>query len=294
MSLLLFFIFFSLSAFLSPVLSRTASLAGVVDLPGGRRTHAAPTPRAGGLAVFLPLLFALPALTGAVPYLPFALGMGGICLLGALDDAFSLSAPVKLAFQLSVLLVCVALTYRDAPTLFLFFALLFLLSLTNGANFLDGADALLLGVSIPTLIALSVSGTNANAVTLALFALLLGFLPYNRPRAVLFLGDAGSTTLGFTMGYLALFAVFPPDLPTRFAPFTADPLPYLRLVVLFGVFFLDLLATSLSRVANGTSPFRPDRTHVHHRLQRAIGERRTRTLLVTLASILALLFHLSA
>ena len=294
MSLLLFFLFFSLSALLSPLLFRAASFAGVMDLPGGRRTHTTPTPRVGGLAVFLPLLFALPALSGSIPYLPFALGIGGICLLGALDDVLSLSAPTKLAFQLAVLLVCVALTYRDAPALFLIFALLFLLSLTNGANFLDGADALLLGVSIPPLLALSVSDANASAVPLALLALLLGVLPYNRPRAVLFLGDAGSTTLGFTMGYLALLAVFPPDLPTRFAPFTADPLPYLRIVVLFGVFFLDLLATSLSRVANGTSPFRPDRTHVHHRLQRAIGERRTRTLLVTLASILALLFHLSA
>ena len=293
MSLFPFFLLFSLSALLAPFLSRTASFAGVVDHPGGRRLHAAPTPRVGGLTVFLPLLFALPLLTQGIPHLPLALGIGGICLLGALDDAFSLPALVKLVIQLAVLLLSTVLTWRGESALFLFFALLFLLSVTNGANFLDGADALLLGVSLPPLLALSVS-REVGTLALALLALLLGFLPYNRPRAVLFLGDAGSTTLGFTMGYLSLLTVFPLDAPSRFAPFTEDPLPYLRVVVLFGVFFLDLLATSLTRVASGTSPFRPDRTHVHHRLQRAIGERRTRTLLVTLASILALLFHLSA
>ena len=291
MSLSLLLFFFSTASLLSPALARAATKVGAVDLPGGRRQHSYPTPRVGGLAVFLPLLFALGLLPSEAPNLPLALGMGGICLLGALDDLHSLGAAAKLVTQLLLLLFCVTLTYRDAPALFLFFALLFLLALTNGANFIDGADALLLSVSLPPLITLSLLGN--GTLPLALIGLLLGVLPYNRPRALLFLGDAGSTTLGFTMGYLALLHVFPPDLSV-FAPFSEDPLPYLRLGVLFGVFFLDLVSTSLSRIASGTSPFRPDRTHVHHRLARAIGEKKTRILLVILSSILALVFYLSA
>lgn len=292
MSLFLLFFFFCLSALLSPVLSRAASAVGALDTPGGRRRHLYPTPRVGGLAVFLPLLFALGLLQSGTPYLPLALGMGGLCLFGAIDDLRPLSAPTKLAVQSLLLFLSVVLTYPDAPALFLFFALLFLLALTNGANFIDGADALLLGVSLPPLIALSLSEGDA-VLPLALIGLLLGVLPYNRPRALLFLGDAGSTTLGFTMGYFALLSVFAPD-RSSFSPFYEDPLPYLRLGVLFGVFFLDLVATSLSRVANGTSPLRADRTHVHHRLKRAVGERPTRILLVCLGSVLALLFYLSA
>ena len=300
MTILLFFLLFSLSTLASPLAAHFASRADVVDLPGGRRTHIDAVPRAGGVAVFVPLLFALPLLTPrAAWYPPLVIGIGGLVMLGALDDAFSLSPLLRLGVQGVICAVCLALTFPAVLLFEMVPSLFFLLSLINAANFLDGIDALLLSLSVPPLIALSLVSHTVAPIALATCALLLGFLPWNLPRARIFLGDSGSTTLGFLLGYLAIVSLSVPTEAVSLLPsaevHTAQQIarPYPSLVLLYLVFFLDLTTTTLGRILRGVSPFRPDRTHIHHRLSSLVGESRTRRLLFFLSVLSSVSFLLA-
>ncbi len=288
MTIFLFFLLFCTSALTSHLAALAGVRVGVVDLPGGRRTHLGAIPRVGGVGIFLPFLFILPAITTHASYLPIAVGVGGICLLGTLDDALTLSPIVRLIVQGVLCTLALLLTFPGISALALTPSLLFLLALINSANFLDGIDALLLYIALPPLVALALSSNTTSPVALAVLALLLGFLPWNVPRARIFLGDSGSTTLGFVLGYLALVTLASPSIQL------ASPLPYLRLILLFFVFFLDLTTTLTGRILRGASPFRADRTHIHHRLTGLVGESRTRRLLFGLSSATSLLFLLTA
>lgn len=302
MTIPFFFLLFSLGVLSTPIAALIGTRVGVVDLPGGRRTHLGTIPRAGGIAIFLPFLFFLPAVTPhSTAYLPIAIGVGGLCLLGALDDALTLSPTVRLIIQSLLCALALFLTFPAMKAIAFFLSLLFLLALINSANFLDGIDALLLSLALPPLVALALSSNATAPVALTVCALLLGFLPWNLPRARIFLGDSGSTTIGFIMGYLALVTL-------HFTTASSSPLsptvsiwtlpgiiaPYLRLILLFFVFFLDLTTTLAGRILHGVSPFRADRTHIHHRLTALIGESRTRRLLFALSSASSLLFLLTA
>ena len=180
-----------------------------VDLPGERRLHALPTPRGGGVAIAAVLLAATPGLgEGGVLV---ALGLLVTAGVGLIDDLRPLPALPKLGLQ-AVGALPLALAWPLAPDALGTFAAIaaawaVVMVLVNFWNFIDGSNgmaasqALLVGAAV---VALAGVASPAGWLGLAMVAGCLGFLPFNVPVARLFLGDAGSFTLGYGVAALLL------------------------------------------------------------------------------------------
>ena len=185
----------------------------LVDLPGERRSHAVPTPRGGGAAIAVVLVLATAWLAWRAPgYLPLLAGFGTgvalVSLVGWLDDHRPLSAWLRLGVHVvagGLFAAGTWLQWGDALVAMVAFGAT--VGLVNVWNFMDGIDGLaatqaLLVSAIPVALA----GMPGLALGLALGAATLGFLPWNFPRARLFLGDVGSGALGFAVGGLVAMA----------------------------------------------------------------------------------------
>ncbi len=260
----------ALAAVLSWALTGLARIyavrAGLVDHPGERHSHQAPTPRGGGLGPVLALLA-----VAALP-LPFQLpawwwnclapALGGIALLGWWDDHRSLSVRLRLGVQAAIiawLLFCFLSAGWAATLPALVLAGLFLAWMTNLYNFMDGSDGMagLQGVFAGLVLAwlYARAGDPATAsLALLLAAVCLGYLPWNLPRARIFMGDVGSLTLGFCFGALLL----------RGFVEGAIALPVGLLVM--GLFLTDSTATLLVRVMRGERWYNAHRQHLYQRL----------------------------
>lgn len=270
----------------TPLSMHVAARMGAVDRPdGGRRRHAHPTPRLGGLALYGAVLLCATLFLPRTPlYAAWLSGGALLCALGVTDDLFSLSPAVKLAAEWAIAAVPIAfgvvpaqlsLGTLAAPLPFplgALFSLIFTVLLLNAFNLIDGVDAL--AVSLAATASLTLWLYTGEAGTLLLLGGALGFLPYNRParplgvRACLrtrsFLGDTGSTFLGYSLALLSLGA------RARFS---------LLLPLCFALPLFDLVFVFFYRIAQGKSPFTADRSHLHHRLLKK-GLAKTQTVLV--------------
>ena len=260
--------------FTPPVRSLALRL-GAVDRPGGRRVNRSPVPRMGGLAISLGFLAVIPAL--CPPERPVFGLLGGallIVLMGALDDLFDLRPAVKLLAQLAAAAVAVrggvvlgavsslsgegiALPHPLAAAL----TMLWIVACTNAVNLIDGLDGLAVGVSAigslsMLLVALAVSAPAVAVLLAALNGACLGFLPYNRSPARIFMGDAGSQFLGFVLGAASVMGLL------KFHTIVSFFVPLLALFVPLA----DTAFAVIRRLVRGQSPFHADRGHIHHRL----------------------------
>lgn len=283
----------SITALLIPFLAKWAPALGFTDVPGPRKVHAVPVPRVGGLAMALgiavPILLlqklAMPTLQG------FMAGFIILVVCGAWDDRANLHYGLKFAGQAAAVLACMAIggvaistlslggeAIPLPKTISLALTFLFLVGVTNAVNLADGLDGLAGGTALLCLSAialLAVASGNTLVTSLALIeaGAILGFLRFNTHPARVFMGDAGSQVLGFSIGVLAILAT-----QSVTAPYSAA-LPLL----IVGLPILDTLAVMFQRMRNGRSPFSSDRNHLHHRLL-ALGLRHAEA--VTVAYLL--------
>ncbi|GAB3384889.1 MraY family glycosyltransferase [Lysobacter fragariae] len=235
-------------AFIGTWLARRYALQrNLVDHPGERRAHVVPTPRGGGIAIVVALLVATCALAWRYPQqivllAAYLIGMVAVAAIGWLDDHRPLSAWVRLGVQAiaaGVLALGVAATWGDL--LLAIAAFVAVMVLTNVWNFMDGIDGIAASQAALVAGGLSVLGGGAFAwLGLALVAGCLGFLPFNFPRARIFLGDVGSGALGFTLA--ALLIVAAAGMP-RFA--------WLLLLLPLSAFLVDSGLTLARRVLRG-------------------------------------------
>lgn len=185
----------------------------LIDQPGERRSHSVATPRGGGIALVISLLVATLALAVRLPaqaplLAAFGLGLALVAGVGLIDDHRPLSARLRLGVHaLAAAILAYAVWHvLGAPWLALG-AFVAALVLTNVCNFMDGINGL--AASQAALIALALgwlAGAPGLWLGLALAAACLGFLPFNFPRARIFMGDVGSGALGFALAGLAVFA----------------------------------------------------------------------------------------
>ena len=259
---------------LVPWVIRLAPHIGAVDVPrDGRRMHTRPTPRTGGLAMFVGLLFGMSVSGMETPRL-FALVCGAtlLVLLGVFDDVFRLPPTLKLAVQ--IIAAATALgnggTWESLPLLggvtlsrpfSLVLGVVWTVTLINAHNMVDGMDGLAASIgaveslTLAALLALQGS-THALSLALTLGAVCVAFYRYNRHPAQLFMGDTGSQLIGLTLGVLTLGL----DLS---AMGSLGPLvPFLTVALPLS----DLGFAVVRRLARGHSPFAADRGHWHHRL----------------------------
>ncbi|UHQ21373.1 lipopolysaccharide biosynthesis protein [Lysobacter sp. 5GHs7-4] len=185
----------------------------LIDQPGERRSHSVATPRGGGIALVISLLVATLALAVRLPaqaplLAAFGLGLALVAGVGLIDDHRPLSARLRLGVHaLAAAIFAYAVWHvLDAPWLALG-AFVAALVLTNVCNFMDGINGLAASQAALAALALGwLAGAPGLWLGLALAAACLGFLPFNFPRARIFMGDVGSGALGFALAGLAVFA----------------------------------------------------------------------------------------
>jgi UDP-N-acetylmuramyl pentapeptide phosphotransferase/UDP-N-acetylglucosamine-1-phosphate transferase len=246
---------FCLMAAISAALVAWMSRVGVLDVPGHRSSHTRPIPKGGGIGIVAANLVWLLATPGP-PMTRWLFGMGGLLVatIGQWDDRRSFPPFVKLAVQLvaAVLPVLGGLT-PHVTGLFWFDALCavgWVLLVTNAVNFMDGLNGLSSGV---TAIAATISGP--GYLTGGLVAGILGFLPFNYPRARIFMGDVGSQFCGYALAVLALL-LWP------------GAHPWLVPFALAGM-LADVIFTLIRRAINGNRLTQAHRSHLYQIAQRS-------------------------
>ncbi len=267
-----------LTAVLMPLAIYLAPALGLIDRPdASRKMHTRIIPRCGGLAMALgvaaPLLWYLPP---TAPLLHLLLACVVIVLFGTLDDRSNLDYRWKFFGQIVAVLIAmhggilihrIPLLEFDSAPLWLTYTLtfFFILGVTNAVNLTDGLDGLAAGttlLALAILFALTQLSDNGNAAFIALTVIgsILGFLRYNTYPARVFMGDVGSQFLGFITVCLSIFIT---------QAETCAVSPALPLLIL-GLPVLDTAMVMTIRLAQGRSPFAPDRNHLHHRIM-ALG-----------------------
>ncbi|MBW8823115.1 MAG: glycosyltransferase family 4 protein [Xanthomonadales bacterium] len=184
---------------------RYARREQVLDHPQERSNHAMPTPRGGGIAMVAVMagVFAWLAHAHAGERLVLLAMLAGLVLVGAigwLDDHRPVSARIRLAVHvLAAVLVAIATAVSGWPPWISLLALVSIPVLANIWNFMDGIDGIAATQAMAWGFALSLwtPVALAGGIGLALAMACLGFLPFNFPRARMFMGDVGSGALGF-------------------------------------------------------------------------------------------------
>jgi len=276
----------TLSFLATPLIRKAALRWKILDRPGGHKAHSAPTPLLGGVAVFAGFSVAL--ILNGIFTASFWLLLASafiLFLLGAADDALSLPASWKLWAQIGLAFLLVVGGFRiqvfpeSHPLIWpvnLLVSVFWIVGVTNAMNFLDGMDGLAAGLSaiisfFMGIVALRMDVPLVGWACLAMLGASLGFLPYNfRPgrKALIFLGDAGSTVMGFLLAVLAIASDW------------ADLDPLVSLVsplLIFGVLIFDMCYITLSRILGGqVKSFRQwidyvGHDHLHHRFRDVLG-----------------------
>ena len=277
----LLFLSFLVTYFLTPFCRRLALRFNILDNPNWRKIHDRPTPLLGGLAIYLGFSVSLLLNDVFLPDMKILLfGATLIFLMGLWDDIRPLSASLKFVFQILISLLVVVwgeiyltLFYGEswAPIVNIPLTVLWIVGLTNALNFFDGIDGLASGMSAVIalflgLIAFKTDQPALGWVAIALLGTSAGFLPYNfriRSPAQLFLGDAGSTFLGFTLAGLAISGKWSDT--SHFVSLTAP-------ILIFGILIFDMVYVNLSRIKNrkAENPLGlltcVNKDHLHHRL----------------------------
>jgi UDP-GlcNAc:undecaprenyl-phosphate GlcNAc-1-phosphate transferase len=287
----------SLACVLTPLVRRLAPVLGLIDLPGHRKVHVLPTPRGGGIAIFLGMLLPILALSvfttlgghgqfQAVQDIvaelsgdshlltqmcAIAIGAIVLFLTGLADDRWNLSWKFRLVLQLSVSIGVVmagvrATVFVDQPWFGFAATVLWILVLTNAMNFLDNMDALSAGIGlIASLIFAGIMvvmlRTPTTSVALPLVLLsgaLFGFLFWNRPPASIFMGDCGSNLIGFLLATLTVTGTFYESTGSRHV--------MLAPLCVMAVPLYDFCTVIFIRLSQGRSPFHGDKSHFSHRL----------------------------
>jgi UDP-GlcNAc:undecaprenyl-phosphate GlcNAc-1-phosphate transferase len=189
----------STTAVAVPACIVVAHRTGIMDRPGPLKTHEAPVPYLGGVAVFAGV-----AVGGSVGRPVALIPIAAALVVGVTDDRFALPAPVRLLAQLGVGAVIAATQPVHLPGWLgmpLVLAATFIL--VNGFNLLDGLDMLAAGVGVGAAVGFAlISHGDARLLAASLTGALVGFLFYNRPPARIYLGDGGSYLLGASMTVL--------------------------------------------------------------------------------------------
>ena len=291
---------FVLSFCLTPLCGWLAGRFHILDQPGSRKIHAAATPLLGGAAVFAALLTAV--LINGIFSLKLLSILGASLLLFAVslaDDCRDISAGIKLLAQI----VCAALvmgfgivlkvvpdylgTIAQAGNYIL--TIFWIIGITNAMNFFDGMDGLASGLGAIIsfflgCVAFQTGQPFLGWIAVAMLGSCLGFLPYNLRRngkALIFLGDGGSTVIGFILACVAVYGDW------------ADASPLVALaspLLIFWLLIFDMIHITVDRILTGkVLNLRQwieyvGKDHLHHRIAYALGGQKKSVLFIYLLS----------
>lgn len=285
--------------FVLPKLSHIAQRVGLLDHPNSRKVHTSPRPLVGGIGMVVAATFSSLTFITIQGLRGFFLGLSVLLLIGFFDDFREVGHRQKFLAQIfatglmiyfsQVLLrsfgdlIGIGELVVPGGEIVVWLVTIFcVVGVINAINLIDGLDGLAGGIAFIAFTIFAIHASLADDKVLMLLNLafagaVLGFLRFNWHPAVLFMGDAGSLCLGFTLAFMAL-ALTQPE--------TSSVTPVTALLVLT-VPITDTLIVMFKRVISGRSPFAPDKYHLHHIFLR-YGLGRATTVRVILA--LSLLF----
>ena len=285
--LYIFLFSLSLSYLLTPLMRLIAMRSNVLDNPEGRKIHERTTPLLGGVAIIVAFS------TSLLANMLLERGMvillcGGIIVafVSLLDDLRVIPARLKLLIQISVVLMLIyhgiILDLFPPRTTWGFwvnvvFTIIWIVGITNAMNFIDGMDGLASGLSaiIATFMGIVAFQTDQpfmGWIAIAILGSCLGFFPFNfrfRRPALIFLGDTGSTFLGFILAGLAVMGYWSESRIVSFA----NP------VLIFWILIFDMIFITVERVASGKVNSVKEwidyvgTDHLHHRLFFLLGDK---------------------
>ncbi|MCX7933859.1 MAG: undecaprenyl/decaprenyl-phosphate alpha-N-acetylglucosaminyl 1-phosphate transferase [Planctomycetota bacterium] len=303
---------------LTPLARRLALRYGLLDAPGERKIHSQPMPYGGGIAIYGAVMLAVAGLyalglAAASPALcpdwlrPLCPYLGGLRLaptmwkltailaggtvvfaLGVVDDIYRLGPGVKFLVQIAAACLTVAggvraTCFLSEPLLGSLVTVIWIVGITNAFNFIDNMDGLATGVAAIAsglfLVVALQGGQIFVAAFLAVFAgALLGFLRYNFPPARIFLGDAGSLFIGFTLGALTVAC-------TYYEGGRSVAAVFMPLLIL-GIPVFDMISVICVRWQQGKPLWQGDTNHFSHRLVRLGMSRREAVLAIYLLGLI--------
>jgi UDP-GlcNAc:undecaprenyl-phosphate GlcNAc-1-phosphate transferase len=283
---------------MTPMLVRVARRVGLVDMPDGAlKRHGRHVPYLGGVALFLGFACALVAVAtvhelGSPSLAVILAGATFVVFFGVLDDWLRISFRVKLLMQIVVALSTALMLERlpfegKVPFLLTLVAhVVWLVAMMNALNMLDVMDGLAACVafcgSMAYLVVMWVGwgpfcGLPVAVAGASLAGAVLGFVPFNLPRARIFLGEAGSALLGFLLAGLAIAGVTEGSR-------TGEAQAYLAYAVMLSVPLFELVFVSYVRIRAGRSIFKGSPDHFALRLrEKGFGVRGTLFLIVGIA-----------
>ena len=268
-----------LSFGLTPLVKRLAYKIGAVDVPKDRRRmHSHPIPRLGGLAIFVG--FVITVLLFAQPDRQLRGILLGACLIvavGVVDDSHPLGAGIKFILQIVAALIAVwhgvviqmisnplpfiGGPYWDFGIMAVPITVIWIVAVTNSVNLIDGLDGLADGVSTIAaltmlIIALLMGDLKMAVICAALVGACVGFIPYNRNPAKIFMGDTGATFLGYMLATVSVTGLF------KLYAMISFIVPF----IILGFPIYDTASAFTRRILKGQNPMKADRSHTHHKL----------------------------
>jgi UDP-GlcNAc:undecaprenyl-phosphate GlcNAc-1-phosphate transferase len=295
----------------TPFVKSAAIKLGVVSKIRERDVHTTPTPRWGGVAMWIGM-----AVTFAMVHhlslvgksftresIGIFLAATFLVLLGMVDDRFELDALTKLAGQ--ALAAGILLIYGVQifwlpingvvtlpPSIGQLLTIIIVLVTINAVNFIDGLDGLAAGIvaisgaaffAFAYLLAVIYGFSRAGSpslITAIIIGVCLGFLPHNAYPAKIFMGDSGSMLLGLLLAASAITLTGQID-PNAISAEKLGPtlLPLALPLAVLAIPLIDLFAAIVRRLRAGKSPFAADNEHIHHRIMRS-GNTQSRTALI--------------
>lgn len=263
---------------LVPIIRFAATHLGYLDYPDDAlKTHSTPTPRVGGVAIYLSIMFVLLA-TRLLTHYPsgtirnfryILLGATAIFTLGLIDDMIpgGIRYKWKFLFQFLaaglLLLAPIRIHFISPHYVAAFLSVLWVVGVANSINLIDISDGLAgtqTAIAAASFLAISFPSEDiyVNILASSILGATLGFLPHNfRKKHKMFMGDSGSLTLGYFLAVLAIGSSY-----TTYNPYAVFAPILIIGVPVFETFFLIFI-----RIKQGLSPFQGSRDHILHRLQ---------------------------
>lgn len=278
---------FTVSFLLTWYLSQPYAILNILDHPNERSLHSKPIPRTGGVAVLMAILTSIcivifvGGFENSNRLLLFGFGLLLVAIISFLDDRYSLSVIVRFSIHIASATIIVIGGWVPAilnlPLISVnwpivvasFFTVLFIVWMINLYNFMDGMDGFAAGMAIFGFGTLGIAGYLNGEILFTLVSSVIagsaaGFLIFNFPPARIFMGDTGSSILGYLAAVMLLWAE------------QLQLMPLWLGVLLFSPFILDATVTLVRRSLRGEKFWLPHKTHYYQRLvELGWGHRRT-------------------
>ena len=290
-----------LSFALTPLVKRLAYKIGAVDIPKDkRRMHDHPIPRLGGLAIFIGFVITVLIFSQADRQLRgILLGACLIVAVGVVDDSHPLGAGIKFILQIVAALIAVrhgvviqaiaspfpfGEPYWDFGIMAVPITVIWIVAVTNSVNLIDGLDGLADGVSTIAaltmlIIALLLRDLKMAVICAALVGACVGFIPYNRNPAKIFMGDTGATFLGYMLATVSVTGLF------KLYAVISFIVPF----IILGFPIFDTASAFTRRILKGQNPMKADRSHTHHKLiDMGMNQKQAVATLYLIATVLGL------